>query len=263
MLLPRRARCRARGELARAGSSSSDHHESAWSRRTSGWNCTPQAECRADAWRPALRQQHARVRDLDGVGVLVVRAEPLRQDAEHRVTLALGVSTVSWKPTSAGSIRPTGQPSACASVWAPRQIPSTRLLVLDPAAERAVFLVQPRMLELLADVLGTAEHEHCVEAVGRCALVADVPLDELVAVLGDHVAEHLRPDGRPVDDREHAHQAFGTDSSSSSLRSRAAPAGACATPSVWLLLLKNAYASSAAPASSRSGSAHPRSSSSA
>ena len=35
------------------------------------------------------------------------------------------------------------------------------------------------------------------------------------------------------------------------MRSRNAPAGACATPFVWLLLLKNAYASSASPASSR------------
>ena len=46
-------------------------------------------------------------------------------------------------------------------------------------------------------------------------------------------------------DGEHAHHAVGTFSSSSSLRSSCAPAGACATPFVWLLLLKNAYASSA------------------
>ena len=96
------------------------------------------------------------------------------------------------------------------------------------------------MLELLADVLGAAEHEHGVEAGRRRALRANVPLDELVPVVGDHVAEELGAHGRPVDDGEHAHHAVGTPSSSSSLRSRLAPAGACATPSVWLLLLKNA-----------------------
>src|SRR5207244_6813995 len=56
--------------------------------------------------------------------------------------------------------------------------------------------------------------------------------------------------------------AVGTPSSSSSFRSRNAPAGACATPFVWLLLLKNAYASCARPESSRSGGIHSRSSSS-
>ena len=41
--------------------------------------------------------------------------------------------------------------------------------------ERVVLVVQPRMLELLADVLGAPEHEHCVEAVGRRALRGGCP----------------------------------------------------------------------------------------
>ena len=96
------------------------------------------------------------------------------------------------------------------------------------------------MLELLADVLIAAEHEDGVEAGRRRALRANVPDGELVPLVGDDVAEQLGLHGRPVRDGEHAHHAVGTPSSSSSLRSRLAPAGAWATPSVWLLLLKNA-----------------------
>jgi hypothetical protein len=82
------------------------------------------------------------------------------------------------------------------------------------------------MLELLADVLVAAEHHHRVGAVRRRALKADVPLDELVALLHYDVAEELGANGRPVCDREDAHQAVGIFSSSSSLRSNWAPAGA-------------------------------------
>src|SRR5579862_8352576 len=117
------------------------------------------------------------------------------------------------------------------------------------------------MLVLLADVLGAAEHEHRVVAVARRASHTDVPLHELVTALADHVAEQLGSHVGPVGDRDHPH-ATGTCSSSSNLRSSWAPAAACATPFVWLLLLKNAYASSAPSARSRSGSTHSRSSSS-
>ena len=118
--------------------------------------------------------------------------------------------------------------------------PEQRRLLLDPAEKRGVLVSQPRVSALLADVLVAAEHEHGVEAVRRCSLRADVPLDQLVAVLREDVGEDLGTDVRAMDDREDPHQAVGTDSSSSSLRSKAAPAVACATPSVWLLLLKNA-----------------------
>ena len=128
--------------------------------------------------------------------------------------------------------------------------------------QRLVLLVQPGILDLLADVLLAAEDEHRVVALPwRRTLRADVPRQQLVARSDDHVAEELGLHQRAVRDREHDH-AVGTSSSSSSLRSSCAPAAACATPSVWLLLLKNAYASSAWFDSSRSGGVHSRSSSS-
>src|SRR4029079_13394455 len=94
-------------------------------------------------------------------------------------------------------------------------------------------------------VLLAAEDEDRVVAVGgRRALAADVPRQLLMPLFGEDAAELLGLDERAVGDRERDHAA-GTSSSSSSLRSSCAPAAACATPSVWLLLLKNAYASSA------------------
>ncbi len=115
---------------------------------------------------------------------------------------------------------------------------------VDPAPQRVVLLVQPRMLDLFADVLVAAEHHHRVEVRRRRALRPDVPLDELVAVFGKNLGEELGACVVRVDDGEDPH-AVGMFSSSSSLRRSNAPAGACATPWVWLLLLKNAYASAA------------------
>src|SRR5581483_7837695 len=102
---------------------------------------------------------------------------------------------------------------------------------------------------------------HRVGVERRRAGRRDVPLDELVPLLARDVSEQLGLHGRPVRHCENLHAA-GTPSSSSSLRSSCAPAGACATPFVWLLLLKNAYASSASSDRRRSGGTHSRSSSS-
>ena len=55
---------------------------------------------------------------------------------------------------------------------------------------------------------------------------------EKVFSVGDDVGEELRPHERPMGDCEHAHQAVGIFSSSSSLRRSCAPAGAWATPFV-------------------------------
>ncbi len=88
----------------------------------------------------------------------------------------------------------------------------------DEASQRLVLLAQPGMLELLADVLVAAEHQHRIGAVGRCALQSDVPLHQLVPGADDHVAEQLGPHEWAVNDREHLHQAVGIFSSSSSLR---------------------------------------------
>ena len=107
-----------------------------------------------------------------------------------------------------------------------------RRALVHPVVERLVLLVQPRVLHLVADVLVAAEHHDGVELARRRALQADVPLLQLVAVLGDHVGEELGPHERPVGDGEHAHQAVGIFSSSSSFRSSCAPAGAWATPFV-------------------------------
>ena len=48
------------------------------------------------------------------------------------------------------------------------------------------------MAKLLADVLVAAEDEHRVESRGGAPCEADVPLAQLVTVLGDHVGEELR-----------------------------------------------------------------------
>src|SRR5262249_41917404 len=135
--------------------------------------------------------------------------------------------------------------------------------VVDPAPERRVLLVQPRMLELLADVLLAAEHDHRVDIRGRRRPPRDdVPLEELMAFVDDHVAEELGPAVRSVRDGGARHGALGTRSPSSGLRRSCAPGVACGTPCVWLLLLKNAYASSASFESSRNGPTPSRSSSS-
>ena len=66
--------------------------------------------------------------------------------------------------------------------------------------------LEPGVLVLLADVLVPAEHERRVERRRRVAAATDLPLDQLVPGLADHVAEELGADERAVDDREHAHR---------------------------------------------------------
>ncbi len=65
------------------------------------------------------------------------------------------------------------------------------------------------MPQLVADVLVAAEHHHGIERQRGRAVQADVPLEQLVTVLCDHVGEQLRPNERPMDDGEHTHHAAG------------------------------------------------------
>jgi hypothetical protein len=81
-----------------------------------------------------------------------------------------------------------------------------RLLLGDPAAQELVLVVEPGVVGLLADVHPPAEDEHRVEPVRRRALRGQLPLDELVALLADDVAEELRAHERPVGDGEDAHR---------------------------------------------------------
>src|SRR5581483_11684607 len=222
----------------------------------------PRALAYAEALRhrPARKLDRAR-RDLEGIAVRVERLEAAGQRAEHGIGGAgvgeLGLVEAAELPLDRSHVR--------AERVCQRLRPETdrehRCPVVDPATQRLVLLVQPRVLGLLTDVLVAAEHHYRVDVLRRRAVRAHVPEQELVAVLGEHLLEELRTCVRAVNDCEHAHRhAVGTFSSSSSLRNRSAPAGACATPFVWLLLLKYAYASSDWLESSRRGGTHSRSS---
>ena len=81
-----------------------------------------------------------------------------------------------------------------------------RLLLGDPAAEQLVLLVEPGVRRLFADIHAAAEDEHGVETLRRRALRRELPLDELVPLRTDDVAEELRPDERAVGECEHAHR---------------------------------------------------------
>ena len=75
----------------------------------------------------------------------------------------------------------------------------------NPPPEELVLVVEPGMVVLLADVLVASEDENRVEVAHGLRGRADLPLDELVPFGGDHVAEGLRPNERPMIDGEHAH----------------------------------------------------------
>src|SRR6478672_15555 len=197
-------------------------------------------------------------RDREFVGV--ERLEPLRQDAEHGIARALrrqlGGEEAAERPSGRAHDAAHG---VCERLRAEADAEEWRL-VGDPGAQRVVLLVEPWVLDLLADVLVAAEDHHGVDVARRPPLTGDVPGQELVPVGLEHVAEELGPRVVAVYHGEDAHQAVGTPSCSSSFRRSCAPAGACATPCVWLLLLKNAYASSERFESSRRGGTHSRSS---
>ena len=76
----------------------------------------------------------------------------------------------------------------------------------DESAQQLVLLLEPRVAALFADVLVAAEHERRVKLAGGARLGSDLPLDELVPALADHLAEELRPNLRPVVDGEDAHR---------------------------------------------------------
>src|SRR3954452_7561742 len=201
----------------------------------------------------AKRLAHRPACELDGggghrepVALRVHRLEAPRQDAQDGVVDArrrqLGL--VEARERSGSDAVDEGSEGVRERLRTQAHAEQRRALG-DPAAERLVLLVQPRVLDLLAHVLLAAENEHGVVALSRrSALRADVPRQQVMPFAGDHVTEELGLDERPMRDREHDHAA-GTSCSSSSRRNSCAPAVACGTPWVWLLLLKNAYASSA------------------
>src|SRR5438132_9284308 len=130
------------------------------------------------------------------------------------------------------------------------------------------------MAVVLVGVHRAAEDEHgavVVERPRERRVPGQAPLLQPVAGPGDDLAEDPGTNRVAVDHREHVHRAEGTASpplagmpaASSSRRSCAAFAVAWAIrrtaevgSSTVELLLKNAYTSSASPASSRSGSTH-------
>src|SRR5207247_4841348 len=71
--------------------------------------------------------------------------------------------------------------------------------VCDPRPEEVILVVQPRVPQLLANILVAAEDENGVEAVRRGAAPRrEIDLDELVSLLAHDLAEELRADERTV-----------------------------------------------------------------
>src|SRR5262249_55460593 len=80
-----------------------------------------------------------------------------------------------------------------------------RLLLGHPPTQEVVLLLEPGVVGLFAHVHQTAEHEHRVEAVRRRPLRRQLPLDELLTLPANDLAEELRANERPVGDGEDAH----------------------------------------------------------
>src|SRR5262249_40977535 len=151
--------------------------------------------------------------------------------------------------------------------------PEQRGAEVEQPLDEHVLLAQPRMPIVLVGVHRAAEDEHCpvlVHRAGRRRSPGEAPLVEDVPALRRDVGEDAGADFLAGDDREGVHAPpllTGPAAPASRLWSCNALKAACATrpplPSgLDALLLKNAKAESALPASSRSGSTHSASSSS-
>ena len=144
---------------------------------------------------------------VEPVAVPDERLEPAGEDADHRVARALvGEPHLGEPGLLLGELR-DAPPERVGERLRTEADREQGHLVGDPAAQELVLVLEPGMLVLLADVLVAAEHEHGVEVTCRLRGGTDLPLDELVTLGRDDVAEDLRPNERPVIDGEHAHGA--------------------------------------------------------
>ena len=169
-----------------------------------GWNWTPHAPqapsrnaCDAFETRPARRRRPAlrRYRRSRRAPRTVSGSTPSTGSA-----IPAGVSETGRNPDSRTGARRTTPPAACASVCAPRHTPKSGVpSSTQPRSSSYSSAQLSWCLVFLADVHVAAEDQHRVEVSRRPLVLANVPLDELVTSLDDHVAEELRSHEPTVD----------------------------------------------------------------
>ena len=229
------------------GSVSSVHHASAWSRRTSGMELHAPGDGRRRgtpaATGPRGEQRRRRPGTSKRVGVRVERAEARRQDAEHRVALARRRSARCRRSrrASGATRRDRRAERVRERLRAEADAEQRRLAARPSAAARRTRRAATGTRASSPTFWSPPNTSTASKPSRRRSLRADVPLD---AARGrPRRATSPKSSGRTSGPWMTASTRIRRSAPTprrAACAASAAPAGACATPSVWLLLLKNA-----------------------